>query len=245
MLQSSIRNIRENKNRHEQRMEALDLRSAQLDYQMNDPRIKLERQKAAQELEVGRLDLGQDFGQFNDLKKQEFFNRYTKPEVNEVLGDHGIELNADNQPVMAGTNTPVELSKYQRDAIEMQVSLGAMSSRLGHNELDMNIEMAQESVTTLRDTVKGGKTPNLKYAQANLKTKEERLNRLTTQRDDPTQRLARAKTAKNQINKIMLTAATNTDIPAEYFTRLKNMSKIYDDEIASATPKKVDYDKVP
>lgn len=231
MLQGSIRGLREDRNRHDERMQQLNLQKQQLNAQMNDPRRLLEIQKAREEMKPGEISLGENFGQFNDPLKKEFFNRYTRPAISNVLDDEGIELNDKNEPVYKGTNTLAKLPLWKRRAIESEVALAGMGAQIGHNEIDMKIDMMQDDITKREQELGGYKPAKAKIYGPQLKAKRAELEALKVKRDDPDETINRLMDANQKINRMRKMAMSNPDINDKFYSRLNQAQDAHNAEL--------------
>lgn len=230
MLQNSIRGLREDRRRHDERMQALDLQETQLKAQLNDPRVRLAKQQADAELQMGIFTLPNQ-GQFRDENKLREYNDRTRPAINSVLADEGIELNDKNQPVFSGTNTPAKLPAWKRRALTTEVAVATIGSRLGHNELNSKIEKLQGSISKQQKDLEGYGSAKAKIYGPRLKVKKAELAKLEAERDNPEEQINRLMDANSKIREMRRAALANPDIGQQFYSRLDSATELNNQEL--------------
>jgi len=239
MLNQSIRQIRTDRQQHDERMAGIKLQRDKLDAEMNDPRRKLARMQAARQLED--VPIKYSLGEFDNDRDREFFNRYTKGEIVGVLADEGMELADDGRIVDQGTDSVATRPRYVTQALANKLALVTQASRLGHSELDMDIDrLSEELVADKKKYPASGKHPKDKMYGLQTRMKEEKLAKLVAQRDDPNQQYTRLVDTSKRITDMQLAAMSDPNIGDEVYKRLDLIQTHTNDQIKALLSKGVD-----
>ena len=231
MLNNSIRGIRTANQNHELRMMDIKQRQAEFEAQQNDPRNRLAKLQAQQELE--EVPVQYRVGSFDDDNERALFNRYTRPAIESVLQDEGMALSQDGRVVYAGTQKQAKVPRYLQRTLNNKLSLATMGSRLGHTQLDMDIENLRESIVAdAKDLKKYGAAKEL-MMKSRLGVKQAQLDKLEAKRQSPEASLERLMTNNKTLSDMYMAALSDPNIDDAFYKRLNDARKLNNDEIAN------------
>jgi hypothetical protein len=229
MLNNAIRGIRTQNQQHDLAMANIEQKKQQMELEYNDPQRKLARIKAARQME--EVPINYSLGQFDNDRDREFFNRYTRPALEGILDDEDMELSDDGRILEKGSTNKASRPRYVAETLANKIGLATQASRLGHTELDFNIDKLEEDLYQLRKNHPTAGHPKEKIMSEQLKIKESKLAELYTERDDPSKQLGRLMKANSRISKMQMAAMTDPNIGGEFYTRLDNIATRNNNEI--------------
>jgi len=239
MLNQSIRRIRTDEQNHQQRMMGLQIENEKLDAQLNDPRTKLAKVQAARQLETVPIKF--KIGEFDNDQDRQIFNKYSRPAIEKVLQDEGMALGEDGQITDAGSTKVATRPRYVSQALSNKLALANMASRLGHNELEMEIDtLTQDIYDTKRKQGPISSHPKDKILRLGLRQKEEKLAKLVAKRDDPNEQVSRLVETNSRLTDMQLAAMSDPNIGSEVFERINDIQKVTNNQIKTLLSKGAD-----
>ena len=230
MLNQSIRQIRTDRQQHDQRMAGLKLEKDKLDAQMQDPRNKLARLQAARQME--EVPISFKIGEFDNDRDRQFFNMYSKPAIEGVLDDEGMMLSEDGRITEKGSSATATRPRFVAQTLANKLALANQASQLGHSKLDMDIDLlTKEIYDSKKKHPASSKHPKDKMYNIQTRLKEEKLAKLVEKRNDPQQKLNRLVETNQRITDMQLAAMSDPNIDDKFYARLNNIQTSTNNEI--------------
>ena len=207
-LNRSIRGVREDKYRHDERMQQLDLQQKQLENELNDPRRKLAMKQAQIQLMPEQV-VSPFAGKDMSPTETEQFNAYDRKAIESVLRSDW-EYTDDHKIVNKATGEPVMLPKFQADELRSKLSVASYASRLGNTQMDLDMQKLRKDISDKEKGLKkvGRESVQGKIYSSILKLKKQELAEMEKEYASPKHEFQRLMSANKKLNKIFQEVAT-------------------------------------
>ena len=244
-LNESIRGIRNDRQVHEQRVMNLKMKDAELQRQMNDPRIRLEKEKAEKELEPTKV------GPIYNKKFQSGITDNLEQEMTEKINTfapEGTEFR-NGTYFKKDTNEEAMLPGWQVRDLRSKTQMIMTATLSPGKTLNASIERLDERISNLKEknSLEGasGNRYNIYYVQQ-AKLEQER-DSLKEKRDDPDEQIRRHGTYREYLKNMTNTMMSSGNVDKEL---LKMMDSLYNDsfneeQLIRRDKKSKDNDPVP
>ena len=197
-LNNSIRGVREDKKRHEERMQAYELENKKLEYEFNDPTKKVARMKAMDQLRPTTIAVPFRNKTMSQTEKQQF-NQIDRPAIEQVIRPDW-EYTDDHKIIERDTGQEVKIPKFLANEIQTNIQIASMTSRLGNTQMELDMEKLRKDVSSKEEQLKKAKdTPLGKILGPQLNLKKKQLATMEEEYNSPKGQIQRL----NQANKIL------------------------------------------